>query len=100
MKMPSGHFCGIRLKSDLVSEFAFIESLYLPNLVRVRPDSAAAKAGLQQQDVIIAVDGQSATTLTVSKLRKMFRVEGREYLLRVKRGEEMLEIKIKLKRLI
>ena len=32
MKMPSGHFCGIRLKSNLVSDFTFIESLYPPNL--------------------------------------------------------------------
>lgn len=69
-------------------------------VVRVRPDSPAAKAGLQQQDVIMAVDNQPATTLTVSKLRKMFRVEGREYLLSVKRGEQILQIKIKLRRLI
>ena len=69
-------------------------------IVRVRPDSPAAKAGLQQQDVIMAVDGQPATTLTVSQIRKMFRVEGRERLLTIKRGEKVLEIKIKLKRLI
>lgn len=69
-------------------------------VVRVRPDSPAAKAGLQQQDEIISVDGQPASSLTVIKLRRMFRVEGREYLLRVKRGEEKLEIKIKLRRLI
>ena len=31
MKMPSGHFCGIKLSSSLVSEFTFIESLYPPN---------------------------------------------------------------------
>ena len=69
-------------------------------VIRVRPDSPAANAGLQPQDIIIAVDGRPATTLTVSALRKMFRVEGREYLLRVKRGEETLEIKIKLRRII
>jgi predicted aspartyl protease len=67
---------------------------------RVRPDSPAAQVDLRPQDAIIAVDGQPATTLTVNKLRKMFRVEGREYLLSVKRGEQMLEIKIKLRRLI
>ena len=31
MKMPSGHFCGTKLSSSLVSEFTFIESLYPPN---------------------------------------------------------------------
>ena len=68
-------------------------------VVRLRPDSPAAQAGLKPQDVIIAVDGQSATTLNVIKLRKMFRVE-REYLLKVKRGEQILEVKLKLRRLI
>ena len=68
-------------------------------VVRLRPDSPAAQAGLKPQDVIIAVDGQPATTLNVSKLRKMFRVE-RECLLKVKRGEQIVEIKLKLRRLI
>ena len=69
-------------------------------VIRVRPDSPAARAGLKQHDVIIAVDRQPAASLTINNLRKMFRVDGREYLLRVKRGEETLEIRIKLKRLI
>jgi AraC family transcriptional regulator len=30
MKMPFGHFCGIRLKCDHISDFTFVESLYLP----------------------------------------------------------------------
>lgn len=30
MKMPSGQFCGIKLRSDLISEFTLIESMYLP----------------------------------------------------------------------
>ena len=52
--------------------------------------SPAAKAGLQPQDEIIAVDGQPTTTLTVSKLRKVFRVEG-EPLLSIKRGKQIVE---------
>src|SRR4030095_13710862 len=67
-------------------------------IIRVRPDSPAAKAGLQQQDTIIAVDGQPAATLGVIKIRKMFRVEGREYVLTVKRGDEVLQMAIKLRR--
>jgi predicted aspartyl protease len=68
-------------------------------VVRVRPDSPAAQAGLEPQDVIIAVDGQPPTTLNLSKIRKMFRVE-RECLLKVKRGEQIVEVKLKLRRLI
>lgn len=71
----------------------------LIKVFRVRPDSLAAQAGLKPQDVIIAVDGQPATTLNVSKLRKMFRVE-RECQLKVKRGEQIVEVKLKLRRLI
>lgn len=69
-------------------------------VVRVRPDSPAANAGLQPQDVVIAIDGQPASNFNVNKLRRMFRMEGREYLLNVKRGEQLVEVKIKLRRLI
>jgi AraC family transcriptional regulator len=31
MKLSSGHFHGIRLKSDSITEFALVESLFLPN---------------------------------------------------------------------
>jgi hypothetical protein len=68
-------------------------------VVRVRPDSPAAQADLRPQDAIIAVDGQLATTLSVGKLREMFRVE-REYTLKVKRGEQLVEVRLKLRRLI
>ena len=68
-------------------------------VVRLRPDSPAAQAGLKSQDVILTVDGQPATTLNASKLRKMFRVEG-ECLLKVKRGDQIVEVKLKLRRLI
>ena len=68
-------------------------------VVRLRPDSPAAQAGLKAHDVIIAVDGQPATMLNVNKLRKMFSVE-RECLLKVKRGDQIVEVKLKLRRLI
>ena len=68
-------------------------------VVRVRPNSAAMNAGLKPEDVILAVDGQSADSLGVNKLRRLFRVE-HECLLRIRRGENTLEIGMKLKRLI
>jgi predicted metalloprotease with PDZ domain len=67
-------------------------------VVRVRPESPAAQAGLEPDDRIVSVDGQ-ATSLTVNRLKRMFRVE-REYLVKVKRGERILELKLKLRRLI
>lgn len=69
-------------------------------VVRVRENSPGADSGLRPQDVIVAIDGQPATTLTLSKLRIMFTNEGREYLISVKRGALVVPIKIKLRRLI
>jgi predicted aspartyl protease len=68
-------------------------------VVRVRPDSPSAEAGLKPQDIIIAVDGQLATTLSLGQIRKMFRVE-HECRLEVKRGGQIIEVKLKLRRLI
>jgi hypothetical protein len=71
----------------------------LIKVVRVRPDSPAMNAGLRPQDFILAVDGQPTDSLGVNKLRRLFRVE-HECLLRIRRGENVLEIRMKLKRLI
>lgn len=70
----------------------------LIRVARVRPNSPAAVAGLMPQDVITAVDGRSITGIV--NLRHMFREDGREYLLTIKRGDQVLQIKIKLRRLI
>ncbi|HEX6730957.1 MAG TPA: aspartyl protease family protein [Pyrinomonadaceae bacterium] len=68
-------------------------------VVRVRPDSPAAQAGLEPQDEILAVVGQPEKTLSVNGVKKLFRVE-REYKLKVKRKEKILEVTLKLRRLI
>jgi len=68
-------------------------------VVRVRPDSPAMNAGLKPEDVILTIDGQPADALGVNKLRRLFRVE-HECLLRIRRGENIQEIRMKLKRLI
>lgn len=69
-------------------------------VVKIRPGSAGADSGLQANDIITAIDGQPASSLTLSKLRKMFRTENREYQLTVKRGEQTLQLKLKTKKLI
>lgn len=71
----------------------------LIKVVLVRPDSPSAEAGLKPKDVIISVDGQPETALNLSQIRKMFRVE-REYRLKVQRGGQIVEVKLKLRRLI
>jgi hypothetical protein len=67
-------------------------------VLRVRPNSPASAAGLRPQDVIEAVDGKAIRELT--KLKQLFRQPDKEYLLNVRRAEETIQLKIKLKRLV
>jgi C-terminal processing protease CtpA/Prc len=62
--------------------------------------SAATMAGLREGDIISAVDGKSASNLTLEQVRQMFKQKGRSYRLTVERGEQNIQTKIKLKRLI
>jgi C-terminal processing protease CtpA/Prc len=67
-------------------------------VLRVRPNSPASAAGLHPQDVIEAVDGKAIRELT--KLKQLFRHPDKEYLLNVRRAEEIIQLKIKLRRLV
>lgn len=68
MKMPSGHFCGIRLKSDLVSDFSFIESLYLPNQKYSRHSHERATLCLVLQGHFTETHGRNSLTCGPSTL--------------------------------
>lgn len=65
-------------------------------------NSPAAEAGLREGDVIGDIDNRPASEFTLEQVRQMFRQEGKEYLLRVNRVEEVLRFKtrVKLRRLI
>lgn len=66
----------------------------------VEAKSPAAEAGIQEEDVIKAIDARPVKEFTLDQIRRLFMQEGREYLLTIKRGEQNLEVKIKLKRQI
>ena len=68
MKMPSGHFCGIRLKSDLVSDFTFIESLYLPNQKYSKHSHERATLCLVLQGNFTETHGRNSLTCIPSSL--------------------------------
>jgi hypothetical protein len=63
-------------------------------------NSPAAEAGLRAGDIITAINGRPAAQLTAEQLRQMFRLKGRRYILKIKRGEAMLQITLRTRRLI
>jgi len=66
----------------------------------VEKNSAGAEAGIQESDIIEAIDGRPAKELTIDQIRKMFMENGKEYLLTLKRGSKELHTKLKLRRLM
>lgn len=62
--------------------------------------SPASEAGLRVGDVINAIDDKHASTLTLDDVREMFKQSGHEYLLSIKRGEQVSQVKLKLRSLI
>jgi predicted metalloprotease with PDZ domain len=67
---------------------------------RVMENSPAAEAGLREGDQIVSIDGQRATSFTLDQLKQMFRQAGKEYVLGVKRGGKIQQVKVKMRSLI
>lgn len=66
----------------------------------VEKGSPAAEAGIQEEDVITAINGRPTKEFTMTQIRKMFMRDGKEYLITLKRGPKELQTKLKLRRLI
>lgn len=63
-------------------------------------NSPAAEAGLRPGDIITAINGQPALRFTAEQLRQMFRQEGRNYILNIRRGDKSLRVSLRTRRLI
>jgi len=81
----------------LIAEGEDFKILKVRHLVE---DSPATGAGLREGDIISAVNGTLAAKLSLERVRTMFKQEGQSYLLSVKRGDERMQIRIRLRRLI
>jgi hypothetical protein len=66
----------------------------------VTENSPASEAGLRVGDVITAIDDKPSSALALDDVREMFKQNGREHLLSIKRGEQASQVKIKLRSLI
>lgn len=67
------------------------------NIYRITPNSAASEAGLLEGDIITAIDGRAAAELTLSCILQIFKQNGQEYLLSIKRNDKEIQTKIRLK---
>jgi hypothetical protein len=66
----------------------------------VDENSSAAEAGVLGGDILVAINGRPAAGFTLDQIRTMFMQDGKEYLLSLKRDGKVLQIKLKLKRII
>ena len=65
----------------------------------VLENSPATDAGIQEGDIITAIDGTSAATLTLSAIAEMFEKPG-TYELTIRRGEQAMTVKLVPRKLI
>ena len=66
----------------------------------VEKGSPGEEAGIQGEDTITAIDGHAVKEFTISQIRRMFMQDGKEYLIKLKRGQKELQVELKLRRLI
>jgi hypothetical protein len=67
---------------------------------KVTDGSPAAEAGLKEGDIVLEIDGRPASQVSMREIAEILQADGRECSLRIKRGETILTVKVKLHRLI
>ena len=82
---------------ELVAEGEGLKTL---TINEVLANSPAAEAGLQEEDELVAINGRLVTEFSLEQIRQMLKQKGKKYVLRVKRGGQTLELRLKTRRLI
>lgn len=82
---------------ELVAEGEGLKTL---TINEVLANSPAAEAGLQEEDELTDIDGRPVTEFSLEQIRQMLKQEGKEYVLKLKRGSQTLQLKLKMRRLI
>ena len=63
-------------------------------------NSPAFEAGMQEGEIITAIDGKPAAELSYSQIIQMFKQEDKEYLIEITHGAEKKQLKLKTRKLI
>ena len=66
----------------------------------VEENSPAAEAGVQGGDILAEIDGRAAREFSLEEIRRMFKLDGVEHLLTLRRGDQVVKARLKLRRLI
>lgn len=66
----------------------------------VMTNTPAAEAGLVPGDIVAAIDGEPASEYNAKRLRRMLKQDGASHLFEIKRSTNVMQIRIKLRRLI
>jgi hypothetical protein len=61
---------------------------------RVGPGTHADDAGFKAGDIILAVDGKAASEFKLNQLRGLFTQNGHEYLLSIRRNDQIIQLKL------
>jgi hypothetical protein len=71
-----------------------------PQVRDIIPSSPAAAAGMHADDIIIAIDGKDTSKLHSDDISRVFRQEGKEINLTIRRGSQEVKRSLTLRRLI
>ncbi len=69
-------------------------------VTRVQEDSPASEAGVRSGDTLVSLDGRPASMLRKWQLAEVLRRPGREVVMVLRRGDNPVTIKLKLRRLL
>jgi C-terminal processing protease CtpA/Prc len=66
----------------------------------VQGNSPASEAGLKEGNTLETIDEKPAASLGLEQIEQMFKKDGQEYVLCVKRGDAQIQVRMKIRRLI